>query len=157
MLILNVWITMLIAGLVTFNQSTITKAWDVVSNYAMWFMAVPADGSNGFNKNNLVALGDDGKLPSGVLPASAVSSSTNKDNLVIVGRTYYHSCPSGYYTYQIKTHDWWRIAMHWYHTLIPTEGCEWQNWAPNGSEIMYKFLNYSTSQWCDYITYCVAK
>ncbi len=69
-------IIILLLSFLTLNFSLFTNvwAWEIMSNYIKGFIAVPADGSQWFNKNNLVWLDDSGKLPPEILPASAYSS-----------------------------------------------------------------------------------
>ena len=64
-------IAVVVSMFMIINQNTIVKAWNVVSNYAAGFIAVPSDGSQGFNQNNLVWLDSSGKLPNSILPANA--------------------------------------------------------------------------------------
>ena len=64
-------IAVVVSMLMILNQNNIVKAWEMASNYARGFIAVPADGSQWFNTNNLVWLDHSGKIPATVLPALA--------------------------------------------------------------------------------------
>ena len=106
------------------SQGFVTRAWDVVSNFAKWFIAVPADGSAGFNSKNLVALWDDGKLPEQVLPASAMDESSSNSKFVNIVRIYepdwYRpaSCPAWYEMMGVASGAWNRDYRVYYDTLI---------------------------------------
>ena len=82
---LTVWWFYLVASTISNVGNQKINIWDQIwvdwfqtvndyVNKAKDFIPVPADGSEGFNKNNLVWLDDSGKLPSAVLPASAGGS-----------------------------------------------------------------------------------